>query len=184
MNNDLSWNDAREARLDRAIDRAVREIMQIDPPPGLRRRVLARLTEPRERRRYLLPQLTFALVVVVLGVVSAMRLWYRSELPARPVAPAMAVGAPAHAVDVEAVIQQTTVRGESAIPGQITRERIRMPRVTNVFGGRPGQMSAASLDGARRNIVMPPLTIVPLSARPIVIEPLVIRALPKGGRQD
>jgi hypothetical protein len=179
MNNDLSWNDAREARLDRAIDRAVREIMQIDPPPGLRRRVLARLKEPREHRRHLLPQFGFALLIIVLGLVSATRVWYRSELPRPPAAPAMAVAAPAPSVDAEVVIQHATTRGDAGIPGQITRERIPMPRVTNVFGNRQGQMSAATVDGMRREIVAPPLTIVPLSARPIMIKPLVITVLPK-----
>src|SRR5947209_6166590 len=33
-------------RLDRAIDRAVRDLMWIDPPSGLRRRVLSRLEAP------------------------------------------------------------------------------------------------------------------------------------------
>ena len=56
MNNEFSWNAAREARVDRAIDRAVREMMQVDPPPGLRRRVLARLNDSTERRSYLLPR--------------------------------------------------------------------------------------------------------------------------------
>ena len=40
MSNEFSWSAAREARLDRAIDRAVRDMMQVDPRPGLRRRVL------------------------------------------------------------------------------------------------------------------------------------------------
>jgi len=34
---------ASETRLDRAIDRAVRDMMHVDPRPGFRRRVLARL---------------------------------------------------------------------------------------------------------------------------------------------
>ncbi len=48
MSNHTSLNDA---RLDRAIDRAVREMMQVDPAPGLRRRVLSRINAPVERRR-------------------------------------------------------------------------------------------------------------------------------------
>jgi len=52
MNNEFSWSAAREARIDRAIDRAVREMMQVEPPPGLRRRVLARLNDADERREH------------------------------------------------------------------------------------------------------------------------------------
>jgi len=77
MSNDLSWNDAREARLDRAIDRAVREIMQIDPPPGLRRRVLAQLKQRPPRPRHLLLQFAVAMTVIALGLVSGTRMWYR-----------------------------------------------------------------------------------------------------------
>jgi hypothetical protein len=181
MSNDLSWNDAREARLDRAIDRAVREIMQIDPPPGLRRRVLAQLKQRHERPRHLLLQFAVAMTVIALGLVSGTRMWYREELPAPPLAPVVAIGAPATAVAIEAVIQQTTVRDRSATPGQLTRERIAMPRITNVFGNYPRQMSAATVDGMRRDIVAKPLRIVPFSARPIVIEPLVMPTLPVGG---
>ena len=178
MNNDLSWKDAREARLDRAIDRAVREIMQIDPPPGLRRRVLARLNERREPRRHWAAQLAFGLVMLGMGLMFATRFWYRSELPAPPAAPAMAV-APLPTVDVDAAVRETIAKGQASIPGQITRERIPMPRVTNVFGTRSVQTSAATVDGRRRDVIVPPLRIVPLSARPIMLDPLV---LPKGGQ--
>src|SRR5258705_9267632 len=35
--------EARDARFDRAIDRAVREMLDVEPPPGLRGRVLDRI---------------------------------------------------------------------------------------------------------------------------------------------
>jgi hypothetical protein len=181
MNNDFSWSAAREARIDRAIDRAVRDLMQLDPPPGLRRRVLAQLSGPDEARHafsFIRPQLALAVVALMVVLISATRVWYGAQAPAPPHAPAVAVGAPVPMIEVESVVQQAASRGETS--GQITRERIPMPRVANVFGDRPGRVSAATVDGARQNIVMPQLKIVPLSGRPIMIEPLVLPS--KGGQ--
>ena len=184
MNNEFSMSAAREARIDRAIDRAVREMMQVDPPQGLRQRVLARLNESDDDRRlHFLPQLAFAAVTMVIVLLSAASMWYRGELPTPPGPPAMATGAPAPVVDSETVIQQATVRGESvSVAPPITKEPIRMPRVTNVFGTRPHDVSAATVDAGRREIVAAPLTIVPLSARRIIIEPLIVPPLGKGGQ--
>ena len=180
MNNEFSWSAAREARIDRAIDRAVRDMMQVDPPAGLRRRVLARLNECGERRGHLLPQFAFAAVALVVVLLSGTEMWYRTQVPTPPQAPVMAKAPPAPVVDIEAVIRQKTFSSEVAIPGQVTRERIPIPHITSVFGNRSGAVSAATVETGRRQIVVPPLTIVPLSARPVVIEPLVLPS--KGGQ--
>ena len=180
MNNDLSLNDA---QLDRAIDHAVREMMQLDPPPGLRRRVLSRLNQSRERRRHLLPRFAFAAAAAVVVLLSATERWYRSDAPTPPKPPDMTTMTPALPID------QATMRIEfDGPPGrQITKEPIRMPRVTSVFGTRRDDATAATVRGAepaRSSVLenLAPLTIVPLSARPIGIEPLTIPALPKGGQ--
>src|SRR4029079_15678808 len=105
MSDEFSWSAAREARSDRAIDRAVRDMMQIDPPAGLRRRVLARLSDSnRPPRRAPWAQVAFALAPGVSVVIGAPRVWYRAEQPMPPRAPALAIGAPARAVDVESVM--------------------------------------------------------------------------------
>jgi len=176
MNNEFSWSAAREARIDRAIDRAVREMVQIDPPPGLRRRVLSRLDESTVRRGYLSPRYGFAVLAIVILAVSFTVMRDRVEPPVPPKPPVFATMAPAPAIRLEGYIP-----GQSSRP-PITREPIRMPRVTNVFGNRPGEVSAATTETARRVIAAPPLTIVPLSARPIVIAPLVLPPLSNGGR--
>ena len=41
--------------IDLAIDRAVRKMMQVDPPAGLRRRVMARIESPPPRRSFFVP---------------------------------------------------------------------------------------------------------------------------------
>jgi hypothetical protein len=180
MNNEFSFSAAREARIDRAIDRAVREMMQVDPPPGLQRRVLARLNEPKERRTYLLARYAFAAIGIVVLMMSITLLTDRVEPPTPPKPPMVALPAPAPAI--EAAIQTEIQATPGARPAAgITRERIHMPSVTNVFGTRSGAVTATTIDAGKRVIVVPPLKIVPLSARPTVITPLIIPPMAKGG---
>jgi len=188
MNNEFSLSDAREARLDRAIDRAVREMMQVDPPPGLGRRVVSRLNAPAPRRPMQLPLYGLAAAALVVFVFSVTLMREQVEPPAPPGAPPIvATGVPP--VDAEALMAAQP-KVSTSIPG-ITRERIPMPRVPNVFGSRRSEVSAASergsgirgeSHGVSRGVApetLAPLTIVPLSARPIVIERLVIIGTPK-----
>ena len=182
MSNQTPLNDV---RLDRAIDRAVRELMQVDPAPGMRRRVLSRINAPVEWRA--LPAMRYALAAVALVVVvmSISLIPGHVEPPTPPKAPPLAVATTVPPVDPEAL--QASTRTETAvIPGTsrgLTKQPIPMPPVTNVFGGRPGGISAATVDGPGHIRVAPetlaPLTIVPLSARPLVIEPLLLQRVPK-----
>jgi hypothetical protein len=184
MNSNTSLNDA---RLDRAIDRAVREMMRVDPAPGLRRRVLSRINAPVERRA--LPLLRYGIAAAALAVVvlSITLLPGHVEPPTPPKAPSPIVAGVAPAVLLPAALSRynppPVPSGKRA--SQITKEPIPIPRVTNVFGDRRSDVSAASVrePGAAAPRVAPetltPLTIVPLSARPLVIEPLVLPALPK-----
>jgi hypothetical protein len=187
MNNEFSLSDAREARLDRAIDRAVREMMQVDPPPGLDRRVLSRLNGPAARRPVRLPLYALAAAAVVVFILSG-TLIRDVEPPPPPAAPSIvATGIPL--VEAEAVMAAQP-KVSTSTPG-FTRERIPMPRVPNVFGSRGSQVSAASERGsatrgeshvAARPLApkgLAPLRIVPLSARPIVVERFVIAGPPK-----
>jgi len=191
MSNEISWSAARETRIDRAIDRAVRDMMQIDPPAGLRRRVLARLSDAKRPQHHApWAQIAFAIVAALLVVIAAPRMWYRAEQPMPPRPPAVAIGAPARAVDVETVMSHAAVIvGPVAIPGHITRESIRMPRVENVFGNGRNEVSAANADTASHANArqlppesLPPLTIVPLSARPIVLPQRILVAPSRGGQ--
>jgi hypothetical protein len=189
MNSDSSLNDA---RLDRAIDRAVREMMHVDPAPGLRRRVLSRLHAPIEHRPHPLMRYAFAAVALAVFVLSVTLMRDHVEPPTPPKAPPMvATGAPPVGLPMIPAIGEHP-RPAATTPAPITRERVPMPRVTNVFGNRRSGVSAATdrgtdsvgraSSGARRSIApetLAPLAIVPLSARPIVVEPLVILGPPK-----
>ena len=182
MNNERSLNDA---RLDRAIDRAVRDLMQIDPAPGLRRRVLSRLNAPVGRR--VLPAMRYALAATAAIVVTAVSLTLmpgQVEPPAAPKAPSPIVASGPPPIDLEAVLSTATVTGQPvSVPtnsARVSRESIPMPRITNVFGGQRSGVSAATVRGpAADRIALAPLTIVPLSTRPIVIDPLVVRSISK-----
>ena len=179
MNNERSLNDA---RLDRAIDRAVRELMQVDPAPGLRRRVLSRLNTPVERRAFPAMRYAFAATAaVVVTVVSFTLMPGPVEPPPAPKAPSLIVASGPPPIDLEPVLSTATVTGPSvSIPtesARISKEPIPMPRITNVFSGQRSGVSAATV--REPGAALAPLTIVPLSARPIVIEPLVIRSIPK-----
>ena len=187
MNNEFSLSDAREARLDRAIDRAVREMMQVEPPPGLGRRVVARLNAGPVHRPMRLPLYALAAAAVTVFILSG-TLIRDVEPPPRPVAPSIvATGVPP--VDAEAVMA-AQAKVSTSTPG-FTRERIPMPRVPNVFGSRGSQVSAASERGSvtrgESHVVarpvgpkgLAPLRIVPLSARPIVVDRFVIARPPK-----
>lgn len=75
---DTSRN-ARDARFDEAIDRAVREMLDVEPPAGLRGRVLDRLAEPRSPRWswiWVAAPLAAAAVVVL-----AVTIPWRRDLP-------------------------------------------------------------------------------------------------------
>ncbi len=186
MNSHTSLNDA---RLDRAIDRAVREMMQVDPAPGLSRRVLSRINAPAEHRTF--PALRYGFAAAALAVVlSITMLPGHVEPPAPPKAPSPIVASGIRPVDLEALLSTSTVAVPAvSIPADSVRtskEPIRMPRITNVFGAQPPGVSAASVREPGVPRIAPetlaPLTLVPLSARPIVIEPLVVGAPQKGGR--
>jgi hypothetical protein len=181
MNNEFSLSAAREARIDRAIDRAVREMMQVDPPAGLRRRVLARLSDPAPRRGSLVPRFAFAAMALFVLAMSITLLRDRVEPPPPPKAPVMAMPAPAPPVDL--IVNPAEPISLPHPNARFTREPIPMPPdLANVFGNRAGNVSAATIDAGTREIVMPPLMIVPLSARPIVIAPLVMPSPSKGGQ--
>jgi hypothetical protein len=174
-----------ESRLDRAIDRAVHDMMHVDPRPGFRRRVLAHLgSEPVHSSALLRVGLGAAALAVLVLAVMVFVPDRRSGLPH---AVAEHETAPTQ-VSLQPAAPATTAgqapRGQKRTPG-VTTERIPMPRVTNVFGERRNAAAATSIDTdtvwPASPAVMhedpaagpPPLVIPPLDApAPIVIAPL------------
>ena len=199
MNNDSPWTGPHESPLDRAIDRAVRKMMHVDPPPGLRRRVLSRLETHVAQHRLFVPRYAWGAAALLILIVAVM---FTQDDRTEPVA----LGPPPSVATQES----TPPREPSAAPPRaplpaprttasrvpspgVTRERIPMPRIANVFGTRTAGVSAAAESGveavwpgadnpsnAVAPLVITPLTPAPIDTPAIVIPPLVIAA-PKGG---
>jgi hypothetical protein len=202
MTNGFSGGDRRDSPIDRAIDRAVREMVQVDPALGLRRRVLSRLesTPPRGSRvaRYAWGSGILAMMVVVLMMLVGGR--PSEPLPAGPnPAQVSAVPAPVprETADLPIATPAATPPRRGASP-RVTREAIRMPQVENVFGAPSAAVSAAAAidsepvrpapESATENmgVGVAPLVIVPLAPAPLEMPAIVIQPLetaaPKGGR--
>ena len=97
MNNDQSPSGPEtDSPLDRAIDRAVRRMVALDPPPGLGRRVLSRIDRPDTSRWTAFPRLAAGAAVLAM-LVLAVLLVPRSPEPLAPVSDAVAPSQPSAA---------------------------------------------------------------------------------------
>jgi hypothetical protein len=187
--------------IDDAIDRAVREMVQVDPPAGLRRRVESRLTAPGVQRgarmRYLaaaatLGALLLAATLVVRHDSPSQEGIGPASVPAVP--PQQAIGTPkaerpaetrpAPLPDSNAQVSRTTppARGRR-VPHT---EAIPMPEITNVFGTAGGMVAGASVSERESDSGLPPVDTVPagaieftvLSIAPLTLEPLRVPPIP------
>ena len=188
--------------IDQAIDRAVRKMMQVDPPAGLRRRVMARIEAGPSTRGFMSSLRTgdatrgfmgspgfavaAALALVVLGVVATRN---------NRVAPAP-VDAPAATVAVPEKTPETTSRVEPPpqpvapppvrprvtprTPGGFRREPIPMAPVADIFGTRTAAIAAAA-DPTADEVWTAPTTPdvedsiaepAPLVVRPVGVPPI------------
>lgn len=180
--------DEHGGRLDNAIDRAVRGLMQIDPIPGLRQRVADRLQAPARRGSWLTPAMATA---AVLALVVA-TIWLRSSETQPVPTPQVAVApAPAAAPTGDAP-RAGTPASESRPTPQVARTPA--PSET-IFGPRRDRVTAASLtEGSRKGDpvavldpypiaddwpTLPPITIEPIVIRPITISPMFVTFLPE-----
>jgi hypothetical protein len=185
--------------LDRAIDRAVRKMMQIDPPAGLRRRVMARIEAPPRRRTIFLPAFAAAaavLAIVVLGIVAARQ---GRVAPAGVEAPATMAGqtppVDTRVARAPAPDPPPVPRARRAVvprPTGFRREPIPLAHVDDIFGAPTTAVAAAAdataeavwqvpaaLEGDSSTagaaaIVVPPVGVTPIETAPIVIAPLVV----------
>jgi hypothetical protein len=205
MNNDdspfASLRDAQgmpTSRVDRAIDRAVRKMMQVDPPAGLRRRVMSRIEAPPARRSIFVPAFAAAaaVAVLVLGIIAA-----RQGRPVRS-----GVDAPATAVietprPADTRVAQAPSPEPAAAPRSrraarertgFRREPIPMAPVDEIFGERTSAITAAAAPtadavwpvasapdvengtAAPRPIVVDPVGVAPIDTAPIVVPPIVV----------
>jgi hypothetical protein len=163
MNNDNPQVDAPRTAIEGAIDRAVERRMRVDPPPGLQRRVLARLRAPRTHAS-LFPRLALGVGGVAI-VMAAVLLVPRNQPRREPVAhnppeAALATRAPQPAAGLTSSSAKEAaprpIASAAAAPtsrparqrSKTTDTEIKMPNVANVFGERSAKVSAASVPGA------------------------------------
>src|SRR5437773_7997393 len=146
-------------RLDRAIDRAVRDLMWIDPAPGLRRRVLSRLDAP-VRGLGFLPRFAVVAATLAVLVVAAVLLRNSGTRPQVGQPSVVATATPAVAQPANSPVRQPSksAPSPSGIRTPARRDgRIRMPAITNIFGPANGRISSATVpDPVPAEIVQAP----------------------------
>ncbi len=187
--------------IDLAIDRAVRKMMQVDPPAGLRRRVMARIESPPPRRAFFVPAYGLAaaaLAIVILGVWVARN---NRVVPSSVDAPVVVEKAPAPAADTRVARAPQPDAGPPPRPERrvaprrsgFRREPIPMPpQVADIFGTRTTAIAAAAdptgdavwttppapdVDNdiaAPAPLVVSPVGVPPIALPPIVIAPIVV----------
>lgn len=178
--------------LDGAIDDAVREMMQVDPRPGLRQRVAGSIGARPQQRAGLRLGFAWAASLAVVAIVSV--LLFRSPEPSQPVhPPQVAVAPPAVPASPQAGPQ--AVEALRTAPPRVTQRRDPAPE--SIFGPRANRVAAASVApsvpatpapaDADALVDLPPLPwalpritpigVAPIHVTPIAITPLSVSAL-------
>ena len=162
------------ADLDKAIDRAVREMLDVEPRADLRARVVARIDEPRSSFQLAVPSLQrFALVVGAAAVlVLVLVLVRRAEPPSQPPAtagvqvpekPPVVIG-PQPPVGVPAV-QTLATTAKSAVAQE-------SPRVA--YAASADATAAAAIDPLK---AITPIEVAPIAQSSITPEPIGVHPL-------
>lgn len=181
--------------IDDAIDRAVRDIMGLEPRAGLRGRVLERLERPRAGF-FALPRLVAAAAVVAIAVTAFLVMRPAHERMAPPeIASTPAPVAVPDAAPVREPAPPATASAEPAPRRQVPRtapQRPRTPEGVDIveFPAR-GVVAAATLAGAMSPpgegvdvVPMPldpdaqPIAIQAIRIEPLAVNRIVVAAIP------
>lgn len=161
--------------IDDAIDRAVGDMMQLDPHPGLRRRVLSRLersSRPRTLWTWGSWEVVSAAAVLMIIVAVVGGRWRQTpvEIAQTPTAP-VALSAPVAPLAPSAPVAPPVPASRPA--------RNAMARSEAIFGPRRDRVSAASAE--RLAAEGEPVDIVPPvhEQDSIAVAPIVMRPLPQ-----
>jgi len=170
--------------LDDAIDGAVGDMMQLDPHPGLRRRVLSRLersSRPRTLWTWGSWEVVSAAAVLMIIVAVVGGRWRQTpvEIAQTPTAP-VALSAPVAPLAPSAPVAPLAPSAPVAPPVPASRPaRNAMARSEAIFGPRRDRVSAAS--AARLAAEGEPVDILPPvhEQDSIAVAPIVMRPLPQ-----
>lgn len=189
-------NYDRPGPLDGAIDDAVREMMQLDPRPGLRHRVAGAIGARPPHEGGFRVGLAWAAALAVVGLASVLLL--RSPEPAAPVTPPQVAAAPPAAVPALPAAGPQAIEAPPPAPRAAVGQR--EPAPESIFGPRADRVAAASVRDATgvpepadsRASAAPalprvpapglaplaPIRVSPIELSPLAIEPLTVGALP------
>ncbi len=173
------------SHLDAAIDRAVREMMSVEPRADLRQRVMAELLE-EPARATLWPRLAFGSAALAAAVLIALMLVNR---PADPPVDQTIAGAqpPASAPDATGPATGNAPKGIAGGPAIVVGPKPQIGARGPVIGGRPviedRPVQAASIDTTELIVIEPmapverlkpiePIVFSPIALAPIEITPL------------
>lgn len=153
-------------RLDAAIDRAVREMLDVEPPAGLRGRVGERI----QRSRPVSGRWTWALVPAMAAIVLAIVLpWRRAAVaPIPSVAVATAAHVPEAPVGRPSPVVSVRPRAEAVRAESAPRRAPRVVMAETTAASEAGDETLASID---------PIGITPIGSPSIVRQELAIRPL-------
>jgi len=184
---------------DRAIDRAVLEIMSVEPMAGFRQRVLRRLAEP-PRTRWTWAGLTLAGATAVAATALAMMFWVRPTERANDAAPVAAVREETPSAPLAHALPGTGTVPPSATPqppprrvqGPRTMPEIRLAHAASLPIGDEGEglvpiepiETASSLPQAtsQSDLVQPIPGISAIVVETISVSDIAITPIQVGGR--
>jgi hypothetical protein len=151
--------------MDEAIDRAVREMVAIDPPAGLRRRVLARLTTPvvsrsSHFRGYMAAAAVLAMVVLVVGVMRRDNGVSRTQnvaVPAQADVSTLAAPSAQSASTASSALRDEVRRATPAEPAPPELDAVRSAPEVAAYDSRQRQTAPARPAPLAEEIRMPPI---------------------------
>lgn len=168
-----------DRQLDDAIDRAVRELMSVDPPAGLRARVLARLERPR-RVWVTVPRLAAAAALAA-AVLIAFVLFREGTTPPKDVQVAVQSAEPVRPTPDRPIAKDAPVAPPPA--GVPSPGVVRTPPLTPQpsFAGRAvvaASVRAVFVTDVEPLEALPPIALEPIAPAPIRSAAIVVDPLP------
>ena len=180
MNDNKPFGTARGEpvdKLDAAIDQAVRRMMAVEPRPGMRGRVLARIGEPQP---WAFPRFAYAAAAAAI-IILAVVMWKPAPSVESPETPlVVASNPPSQPATAPSPAPATEPVPERAAPAAGPTERPRRerlpdpPSMAQVFGPARDRVAASSVETATTPaaIVAAPLQRIEMRISPLLFQPV------------
>jgi hypothetical protein len=159
-----------------AIDRAVREMLDVEPPMGLRGRVLDRIQQPRRSFAWVWTAVPIAAAAVILLAVVVS--WRQAALPARPAVPVVAEVEPRVTIPVVGSSKTPETPMVASIPLAFVTPRARRPAPSGLDDSPIAAALAPADDASEIDPLSPIAPITVPSVSPVSITPAEIAISP------